>query len=371
VLRFLLPILAVLAVRHGASIPGPVTRARLRKLRERPLPPELAVAPPRPDVWGERGYLAQPRYQSQYKPLLTHGFATWGFVYQYSSSAGGEDYDFTASYAWLDAEGKLQVRHLQDGYDAIHAAYGRGLGSIVVDMDAELGQDVELVILHDLKTGEHIPYRALRAHPGLDKPPPSSPPRAVAPAPPPGEGALEPAGALRLEWDTSRKARSARLVRPKGRKREALFTVQRAGTSNREWTLTRSGQRVPTFRALHQPAAGFEASFRLVDSQGQPVGTVTEKAGRVRLVIFTAGRQRNFYTGSGDAKGSRLLLEEMQDVLTLERTARKDRDSLVLHLPTHRSTLELLILGLVAVRHPPRPRPPAGGASTSGPRTPS
>ncbi|HLK99006.1 MAG TPA: hypothetical protein VK539_00400 [Myxococcaceae bacterium] len=120
---------------------------------------------------------SQPRYQSQYKPLLTHGFATWGFVYQYSSSAGGEDYEFTASYAWLDAEGKLQVRHLEDGYDAIHAAYGRGLGSIVVDTDAERGEDVELVILHDLKTGEHIPYRALRANPRLrTRAAPSHPP---------------------------------------------------------------------------------------------------------------------------------------------------------------------------------------------------
>jgi hypothetical protein len=314
------------------------------------------VAPPRPDVWGERGYLSQSRYQSQYKPLLTHGFATWGFVYNYSSSAGGEDYDFTASYAWLDAEGQLQVRHLQGGYDAIHAAYGRGLGDIVVDTDAELGEDVELVILHDLKTGEHLPYRALRAEPGLEKPPPSSTARTVAPPPPPGEGLLDPAGTFRLEWNTSKKTRSVRLVRPQGRKREALFTVERAGSSNREWTLTRPRQSGPSLRALHRPAPGFEASFHLTDSHGQPAGTVTEKAGRVRLVVFTAGRQRNFYTGSGDSKAKRTVLEEMQDVLTVERTERKDRDTLVLHLPTHRSILELLVLGLAAVRHPPRPR---------------
>ncbi len=354
VLKFLLPLL--FAFSRGAHIPGPRTLARLRKLQHRPLPPELAAAPPRPDVWGERGYLSQPRYQQQYKPLLLHGFATWGFVYQYSSSAGGEDYDFTASYAWLDAAGELQVQHLKGGYDAIHAAYGRGRGDIVVDADAELREDLELIILQDPKTGEHIPYQALRAKPELDTPPPPPPWRTVAPPSASGEEELESAGAFQLEWQTSGKARSARLVRPIGRKREALFTVQRAGSSNREWTLTRSGDRAPSFRAIHQPAPGFEASFRIVDAHDQPAGTVTEKAGRVRLVAVLSGRQRHFYTGANDPKEKRILMEEMREVLTLEKTERKDRDVVELHAPTHRSILELFLLGLVAVRHPPRPR---------------
>ncbi len=353
-LRKLLSLLAGLST--GGAIPGPQTLARLQQLRSRPLPPELAAAPPRPDVWGERGYLAQPRYQRQYKPLLLHGFATWGFVYHYDGEASGGEYDFTASYAWLDAEGELQVRHLKDGYDALHAAYGRGLGDIVLDMDAEFKKDLELIILHDLRTGEHIPYRALRAEPGLEEPKPpltTSPP----PAPTVEDGPEpEPAGNLRLEWDASRKSRSARLVRPTGKKPETLFTVQRAGASNREWTLTRSGEDAATLRAIHQPADGFTASFRMVGAHGQPVGSVTEKAGRVRLVASSDLRRRNFYTSSEDSKQKRVLLEEMQDVLTLERTEHKDRDTVVLHAPLSRSTLELLILGLVAVRHPPRPR---------------
>jgi hypothetical protein len=168
-LKFLLSLMS--PPERGAAPPGPTALARLRELQRRPLPPELARVPPRPDVWGTRGYLSQPHYQSQYKPLLTHGYATWGFVYNYSSSGGGEDYDFTADYAWFDAQGNLQVEHLKGGYDAMHAAYGRGQGSIVVDADAELSENLELVILQDPVTGAHLPYRALRAEPVSKKPP--------------------------------------------------------------------------------------------------------------------------------------------------------------------------------------------------------
>jgi hypothetical protein len=178
----------------------------------------------------------------------------------------------------------------------------------------------------------------------------------VAPPTVPAEDWLEAAGTFRLEWSTSGGARSARLVRASGRKRETLFTIQREGSTNREWSLTRTGDRAPRLRAIHQPALEFEASFRIVDAHDQPAGTVIEKARRVRLVATWAGRQRKFYTGAKAPKEKRTLMEEMQDVLTLERTKHKDRDSVALHAPVHRSILELFILGLIAVRHPPRPR---------------
>ena len=95
------------------------------------------------------------------------------------------------------------------------------------------------------------------------------------------------------------------------------------------------------------------------DAHDQPAGTVTGKAGRVRLVVTLAGRQRNFYTGAQGPKEKRILMEEMREVLTLERTKLKERDAVGLHAPTHRSLLELFILGLIAVRHPPRPRKPS------------
>ncbi|MCY1077053.1 hypothetical protein [Archangium lansingense] len=140
-------------------------RQTLEKLRARPLPPELVVPTPRPDVWGEKGYLSQPRYQALYKPLLLEGYATWGLVYQYESIHDGEGPDTVASYAWLDDRGELQTRPLKEIYDGMHAALSQGLGDIILDMDARLEADKVILILHDLTSGEHILYEALHAAP--------------------------------------------------------------------------------------------------------------------------------------------------------------------------------------------------------------
>ncbi len=347
-LRELLRSLLLSLAQEGPE-PGPQALARIRELQDKPLPPELAVAPPRPDVWGERGYLSQERYRSQYKPLLTHGFATWGLVFHYQADGDADGRDVVASYGWLDAEGTLQTRHIKEGFDPIHAIHGSGQGSIVLDVDAMLDANVALVILHDLKTGEHLPYRALRAEPGSDKPPPAPAPT----RPPPRPSSQELPGPMRLEWKASGKTRTAQLVRMLGRKRDVLFTIQRAGASNREWTLTRAGESHAAVRALHQPAAGFAASFHFVDAEGYTVGTVTEKGGRIRLLVGGL-RRRTFYTGSQDRKDKRVLIEEMNDVLTLEKTKRQDRDAVVLQVGTDRQVLELLVLALTVVRHPPR-----------------
>lgn len=141
---------------------GPQVRQRLEELRARPLPPSLAVPTPRPDVWGERGYLAQPRYATRYKPLLLNGYATYGFVYHYHSVHDGEGPDTVASYAWLDERGELQTRRLKESYDGMHAALSVGQGDMVIDMDAGLEQDKVIIILHSLATGDHVVYEALR-----------------------------------------------------------------------------------------------------------------------------------------------------------------------------------------------------------------
>jgi xanthine/CO dehydrogenase XdhC/CoxF family maturation factor len=151
------------------AVAGPLVRRRLQELSTRPLPPELAVPTPRSDVWGERGYLSQPRYQSLYKPLLLQGHATWGLVYQYESTHDGEGPDTVASYAWLDARGELQTRRLKESYDGMHAALSQGQGDIILDMDAHLEADKVILILHDLASGQHIIYEALQAAPASVK----------------------------------------------------------------------------------------------------------------------------------------------------------------------------------------------------------
>jgi hypothetical protein len=169
----LLPIVAGLAALYmltrGTSkleaqpaIAGPLVRRRLQALRARPLPPELAVPTPRPDVWGEKGYLSQERYHTRFKPLLLEGHATYGLVYQYQSERDSEGPDVVASYAWLDERGELQTRRLKESYDAMHAAYSMGKSDMVIDMDASLDQDKLILILHSLASGEHVIYEALR-----------------------------------------------------------------------------------------------------------------------------------------------------------------------------------------------------------------
>ncbi len=172
----LIPLMAGAAVVYLASrltsklaqqpaIAGPLVRQRLQALRARPLPPELAVPTPRPDVWGEKGYLSQPRYQALYKPLLLRGHVTWGLVYHYETSHDGEGPDTVAIYAWLDERGELQTRRLKESYDGMHAALSVGKGDIILDMDAHLEADKVILMLHDLASGEHIIYEALQAAP--------------------------------------------------------------------------------------------------------------------------------------------------------------------------------------------------------------
>jgi hypothetical protein len=146
----------------GPALAGPLVRRRLQQLRARPLPPALAVPTPRPDVWGERGYLSQQRYAERYKPLLVNGYATYGFVYQYHTENDGDGPDTVASYAWLDERGELQTRRLKESYDGMHAAYSVGQGDMVIDMDAGLDQDKVIIILHSLASGAHVIYEALR-----------------------------------------------------------------------------------------------------------------------------------------------------------------------------------------------------------------
>jgi hypothetical protein len=153
------------------ALAGPRVRRRLEELRARPLPPELAGPTPRPDVWGQRGYLSQPRYQDRYKSLLLNGYATYGFVYHYQSVNDGEGPDVVASYAWLDARGDLQKRRLKESYDGMHAAYSVGRGDMVIDMDAGLDQDKVIIILHDLASNGHVIYEALQAAPEEGKKP--------------------------------------------------------------------------------------------------------------------------------------------------------------------------------------------------------
>ncbi|HEX8701390.1 MAG TPA: hypothetical protein VF815_21365 [Myxococcaceae bacterium] len=137
---------------------------RLEEALKLPLPRGLAVPAPRPDVWLSRGYLAQYRYATQYKPLLMHGRVTRGIVYQYESSADPDGCDTTARYAWFERPGELRDARLRESYDGLHAALGRDKALdtkvLLVDMEAHLRLGRVVTIVHD--ESQHVIFEALR-----------------------------------------------------------------------------------------------------------------------------------------------------------------------------------------------------------------
>ncbi len=141
-------------------------RRRLLELKEsHPLPPELAGQVPRKDVWGETGYLNQPRYHSVIKPMLLRGYATVGFVYSHHLSRDGGDHSVTAEYAWLDERGVLRTDVLHEEFDAFHAALSSGRGDIVFSVDAGLAPGKVITLLHHPEKDMHMIYEALGADP--------------------------------------------------------------------------------------------------------------------------------------------------------------------------------------------------------------
>jgi hypothetical protein len=141
-------------------------RAVLERALRQPLPPELAGPPPRPDVWGTRGYLAQPRYEILYKPLLVHGEVTRAIVYRYRGDSDPDGRDVDCSYGWYVAPGRVRTVRVRESFDALHAAYGAGQGDIVLDIDADLRSGKVLTLLH--KGSQHLIYEALRTDPSRD-----------------------------------------------------------------------------------------------------------------------------------------------------------------------------------------------------------
>jgi hypothetical protein len=141
-------------------------REVLEQAQRQPLPPGLEASAPRPDVWGQKGYLAQPRYEALYKPFLIHGDVTRAVVYRYKgdSDPDGRDVDF--DYAWYVGPELVRTVHVRESYDALHAVFGAGKGDIVLDMDARLELGKVITLLH--YGGQHLIYEALRTDPESD-----------------------------------------------------------------------------------------------------------------------------------------------------------------------------------------------------------
>jgi len=324
-----------LSSREGGSAPPPSPEdvKHLERLRRRPLPPELAGPVPRVDVWGRRGYLSQPAYHARFKPLLTHGFATWGLVYQYESEGDADGRDVVACYAWVDAHGQVRTCRIRESFDPTHAIRGSGQGQMLLDVDARLDLGRELVIVQDPGGLDHLLYEALTIS-------------ELAPAEPVPveEQALE--GELLLEWEQGRRFQAARVQDSEGR---LLFTFERAKSVGKDWSLQREGTvRLWAERGQTRVPG---ASFHFRAPHGREVGgAVIRASGRISLgtgqreFLITLGAERNNVVWEGE----RMVLSTTAEALTSRR------ETWVLHEPLPWKVVEVLVLGVVALSHAQR-----------------
>jgi hypothetical protein len=276
-------------------------RAVLERALQQPLPPELAAPPPRPDVWGTRGYLAQPRYEALYKPLLLHGQVTRGVVYRYEGSTDPDGRDVSFDYAWYVGPGRVRTVHVDESFDGYHAVFGAGQGNIVLDVDADLGLGKVLTLLHD--GSRHVIYEALRTDPEQDPAVQQATREAEARArrlagPRPLEDVNHLRGNLLLLWKREGEVPVLRLV--KEASSEPVCLVRPDAAEPGAWRLYRlepAGER-PWMRILPATSAGASSTWRIVGEQGEELGLARTRGER----LFVTHRGRPMML-SGDGKG--------------------------------------------------------------------
>lgn len=254
--------------------------ALLQEAQRQPLPPELAAPTPRPDVWGTRGYLSQPRYEALYKPLLIHGEVTRGIVYRYSDSGDSDGRDVSASYAWLAGPGHVRTEHLKESYDPLHAAYGAGQGDMLLDVDASMELGRVLTIFHE--GGRHVIYEALRTGRG-ERPEPRSESAAD-----PTQDWEELSGRYALWWKVEGEGPVLHLGRDPSLAPMALVLPDASEPG--AWRLIRTVPlpERPWLRIVPAKAAGAAAAWHIVGESGREVGQAKTRG--ERLFVSAGGR---------------------------------------------------------------------------------
>ena len=237
---------------ESASLAGQLRRRLLELKETHPLPPELAGPVPRKDVWGETGYLNQPRYHSVIKPMLLRGYATVGWVYAYQHSGGGEDHSVTAEYAWLDERGNLRTDVLHEEFDGFHAALASGRGDIVFSIDAELGPGKVITLLHHPDMEMHMIYEAVRADPEWERKRDRS------------------YRVFHLRWESGTEA--PRALGSREPEDPPLFTLEKRREPDAGWWLLHGEEGVLRTVMARPLAEG--GTLRLLDARGEDAGRV-------------------------------------------------------------------------------------------------
>jgi len=314
-----------------AQTPVGLERRLAQLLESRSLPPELAVAPPRPDVWGTTGKLGLEESRSRFKPLLLHGFATVGLVYDYKSWGDADERMVHASYAWLDPNGRLRTQLVREEYDP-HVAWNPGRSTGLVDVDAELAANKVVSIVQDLQSDLHVIYEYLRVNPRWK----------------------EELSVFSLQWEPGAGTPRARASRSADN--EPLFTIEREEGPDGGFRLLRGAQL--QLRATGNQPLGQGGLRHLLDAQGVELGQVRAKDQLLQIThppkVFSLTEEPNQLWLIRDRADARVLgiWPDDQD----ER-----RWNLVAHTRLERPLGELLVLALIAGCHGDARRGPLQG----------
>lgn len=244
--------------RSPAPPPVGLQQRLIQLLEAQPLPPELVVAAPRPDVWGTTGKLGLAEYHSRFKPLLLNGFATTGLVYDYKDWGDADERTVHASYAWLDQHGRLRTHLVREEYDP-HVGWNASRSTGLVDIDAELSLNKAVTIVQDLHSGLHVIYEYLRVNPRWN----------------------EELKVFSLQWKSRVGYLSARAHRSADN--ELLFTIEQERSSDGGWRLFHGAEL--QLRSTGSQPLSQGGLRRLLDAQGMEIGQVQAKDQRLQITL--------------------------------------------------------------------------------------
>jgi len=311
-------------------------RRKLLELKEtHPLPHELAGRVPRKDVWGETGYLNQPRYHSVIKPMLLRGYAAVGFVYNHHLTRDSGEHTVVAEYAWLDERGNLRTDVIHEEFDAFHAALSSGRGDMVFSVDAGLAPGKVITLLHHPEMEVHMIYEAVCADPKWQ------------------EKEARNYRFFHLRWESG--TDTPRAFGSREPEDPPLFVLEKRRSPDEGWWLLHGEELV--LRTVAERPLTEGGGLSLLDARGESAGRVEAEATRLRVTIRS---EAPFFITQEPGNMWMVRDDQHERVMTLlPDTPGKHLWQCVPRTPLWRSLAELFMLAFVSAYDGPAPFPGA------------
>jgi hypothetical protein len=322
------------------SSPEQLRQKLLELKRTHQIPHELMGRVPRKDVWGETGYLRQPRYHSLIKPMLLRGYVTLGFVYKHHAVTDTGDRTVHAEYAWLDARGNLRTDVIDEEFDAFHAALSSGWGDIVFSVDARLAPGKVITLLFHPDMEMHMIYEAVQADPKWEQKRDRS------------------YRLFHLRWESGTEAPRALGSREPGE--PPLFVLEKRRAPGEGWWLLH-GEEVVLRTVVERPLAE-GGMLRLLDARGENAGRVEAEHTRLRV---TTRSEATFFISEEEEEPGRMwkVLDSRyggsRTMTILPDTPGAGVWQCVPREPLWRSLAEMIMLAFVSAHDGPAPYPGA------------